>query len=226
MEGVIFMSKQDRHGARTTADLERKYNFGKSFAEVMGLANDARRSAEAAEKRFEGLDHEMIFKLLTNNGALQGLYRGDDGELYINASFLKSGIIDAAVVEVVNLIAERLKSIKGVQILDVDGAGIDLSYAGKAIASLNTIGGSSYLNMTEIDKTTGKNAKMVQIYNGSVTASCNEELFNGSIDQAIMGIDHEGKSYMDARRGNFREINGKKVSWKDNGDGTFTLIGA
>lgn len=38
------MSKQDRQGARTPADLERKYNFGKTFAELMGLAMDAQNS--------------------------------------------------------------------------------------------------------------------------------------------------------------------------------------
>ena len=36
------MSKQDRQGVRTTADLERKYQFGKTFAEIMGLVSDAR----------------------------------------------------------------------------------------------------------------------------------------------------------------------------------------
>lgn len=49
------MSKQDRQGARTVADLERKYNYGKTFAELMGLANDARESVDslASELRNE-----------------------------------------------------------------------------------------------------------------------------------------------------------------------------
>lgn len=49
------MSKQDRQGARTASDLERKYNFGKTFAELMGLANDARESVDslASELRNE-----------------------------------------------------------------------------------------------------------------------------------------------------------------------------
>lgn len=44
------MSKQDRQGARTPADLEYRYAFGKSFAEVMGIATDARNYAEEAKK--------------------------------------------------------------------------------------------------------------------------------------------------------------------------------
>lgn len=43
------MSKQDRQGARTPADLERKYNFGKSFAELMGMASDAQKSISEME---------------------------------------------------------------------------------------------------------------------------------------------------------------------------------
>lgn len=43
------MSKQDRQGARTPADLERKYNFDRSFAEIMGIATDARLYAENAQ---------------------------------------------------------------------------------------------------------------------------------------------------------------------------------
>ena len=43
------MSKQDRQGARTPADLERKYNFGKSFAELMGMATDAQKSLSEME---------------------------------------------------------------------------------------------------------------------------------------------------------------------------------
>ena len=43
------MSKQDRQGARTAADIERRYNLGspdKVFAEVMGIATDARDSVD------------------------------------------------------------------------------------------------------------------------------------------------------------------------------------
>ena len=42
------MSKQDRQGARTASDLEMKYNFGKTFAEIMGYATDARDTAQEA----------------------------------------------------------------------------------------------------------------------------------------------------------------------------------
>jgi hypothetical protein len=99
LKGGIFMSKQDRQGVRTASDFERKYNFGKRFAEVMGIATDAQKKAEEASNSYEELDHDEVFNLLTKNGALQGLYRGDDGELYINASYLKSGKILADLID-------------------------------------------------------------------------------------------------------------------------------
>lgn len=51
------MSKQDRQGARTPADLERKYNFGKTFAELLGIATDARDSVNFVES---SLRNEII----------------------------------------------------------------------------------------------------------------------------------------------------------------------
>lgn len=51
------MSKQDRQGARTVSELERKYglrNFGESFAEVMGLVTDARQATDDLEVRLDG----------------------------------------------------------------------------------------------------------------------------------------------------------------------------
>ena len=43
------MSKQDRQAVRTASELESKYQFGKKFAEIMGIATDARDYAEKAE---------------------------------------------------------------------------------------------------------------------------------------------------------------------------------
>ena len=42
-------AKQDRQGARTPADLERKYSFGKQYAEILGIATDARNYATSIE---------------------------------------------------------------------------------------------------------------------------------------------------------------------------------
>ena len=93
------MSKQDAYSPRTAADLERKYNFGQTFAKVFGLVDDAVRTAEEAKTAYEGLDQEQIFNLLTNYGKAEGIYRDDNGEVYVNASYIKSGKLAAAYIE-------------------------------------------------------------------------------------------------------------------------------
>jgi hypothetical protein len=45
--------KQDRQGARTVQDLERKYQFNRKFSEVMGVASDAKSSADSAKARLK-----------------------------------------------------------------------------------------------------------------------------------------------------------------------------
>ena len=43
------MSKQDRQGVRSAVNLEQKWNFGKQFAEVMGVALDTQKNLTIAE---------------------------------------------------------------------------------------------------------------------------------------------------------------------------------
>lgn len=63
------MSRQDRQGVRTATDLERKYNFGKSFEEVMSAARVAEKTAvkaqETADEAKEAVKgtHSEILKL-------------------------------------------------------------------------------------------------------------------------------------------------------------------
>ncbi len=94
-------AKQDRQGVRTASQLEQKWKFGESFAKAYGMAEDAQNAAEEAKKLLEqGMTQEQVFNILTNNGQSQGLYRGENGELFINASYIKSG----------ELIADLIKS--------------------------------------------------------------------------------------------------------------------
>lgn len=97
-----MISKQDKVATRTAAGLEQKYYFGKTFAEVMGIATDAQSAASEAKETANAtaarLTHEEIFNLLTNNGTLQGIYRGDDGELYVNGEYIKAKTLRADVV--------------------------------------------------------------------------------------------------------------------------------
>ena len=60
------MSKQDRQGVRTAADLERKYNFGsigKTFAEVLGQPSDNQEDIDALESRLRSEFTEQVTSL-------------------------------------------------------------------------------------------------------------------------------------------------------------------
>ena len=103
------MSKQDRVYSRTATDLERKYNFGTKFAEILGVASDARTAADeardAADRANEAVDNldneltqEEIFNRLTNNSTDQGIYR-ENGKIYVNASFIKTGFISSDLIK-------------------------------------------------------------------------------------------------------------------------------
>jgi hypothetical protein len=42
-------TKQDRVAPRTASDLERKYNFGEKFSEILGLIDDTRKDVDSTE---------------------------------------------------------------------------------------------------------------------------------------------------------------------------------
>lgn len=53
---------------------------------------------------------EEIFNKLTNNGAVQGLIIGPDGQIYINASYINSGILNADLLKSGTLNADLIKA--------------------------------------------------------------------------------------------------------------------
>lgn len=54
-----------------------------------------RRFEKVTTETLEKLDHDEIFARLTKDGTLQGLYKDKDGNIYINATYIKAGIIKA-----------------------------------------------------------------------------------------------------------------------------------
>lgn len=164
------MSKMDGVSPRKPADLEYKYNFGKSFAEVYNLIADVQKGTESAIKDLDKkLDPEEIFNRLTNYGEVQGIYRGEDGNIYLNATYIKSGKLLAEYIDADNLevkaanITGTLKaeqidatnlkvssanitgelvatSLKGADIGITDAAGVAFGYMQKIANSIAFIG--------------------------------------------------------------------------------------
>jgi len=103
------LSKQDRQGVRSATDLERKYGFGQSFADIYRLIDETETATrEAIEEINKELDAEEIFNRLTNYGKNQAVLRDDTGNIYINATYIKSGTLDASKMTVSNLDASSI----------------------------------------------------------------------------------------------------------------------
>lgn len=64
------MSKQDRQGVRTAADLEQKYKFNERFAELLGIATDAREKVEETESTLREEMTEQYTNLSRTTGQI------------------------------------------------------------------------------------------------------------------------------------------------------------
>lgn len=182
-------------------------------AEAVNNPSQQQLALGVAKKVVEGQTQQDIFNKLTENGKLQGLYM-KDGQLYVNASYLMSGVIDAAVVQVVNLIAEKLQSKAENSLLTVDGACISLQDidVGETFGVQNFPDGTAYLYMRQYDED-GADVGRCQLganrlYLGGTWASpvFGLNIVNGGAKLSLGGIQ-------------------KTLNWQSNGDGTFTLIG-
>ena len=52
-------SKMDGYASRTPSDIERRYGFGRSFSEILGVAQDAQTHATVAERAVKSLSLEL-----------------------------------------------------------------------------------------------------------------------------------------------------------------------
>lgn len=149
---------------------------------------------------------EQVFASLTNNGTVQGFYI-QDGKLYINAEFVK----------IVNLIAEQLSSIKDNSELRIDGAKIRMLSSGYETMLLNNaFDGLPILYMNDVE-------------NGNVTSRGelsphHIKLGGPGVGAAVvLGGTGENSTEPYMILGEYGVM--RKLSWKSNGDGTYTLIG-
>lgn len=115
------MNKQDLQGSRTPADLERKYNWGKSFSEVMGALIDVQRHVEESDALIEA---ELSLKI--------GRDENDQIVSMLNAS-----------ANIINIKSNRLKIDSDYFKLAVDGTitATNANITGKVTANAGKIGG-------------------------------------------------------------------------------------
>ena len=211
------MMKQDRQGVRTPAQLERKWDIDGKFAEVNTVAEEAKKAAELAQnsaaESAKKLTHEEVFNLLTDNGNQQGLYRDEDGNVYINASYIKAGELLAAL-------------IKSGKITSADGkAYFDLDLGFFAIDEKTDSGMTKGLRLWDcglygilFDENTTK--EIINLYfSGEKSCISDGVMIPSGVPMHIWSTGGLSLGKPDYPL----QILGKTVSWKDNGDGTFTL---
>ncbi|MFQ9100918.1 MAG: carbohydrate binding domain-containing protein [Bifidobacterium adolescentis] len=109
----------------------------------------------------ESLGQRSIFDRLTNNGKTQGIYLSG-GLLYLNATYMKTGVLDAALVK-----AGRLTDKKGLNFWDMDTGEFSLS----ANSTINGNKASSLATQTQAQKLATDAQTAAKTYADSVGAS-------------------------------------------------------
>lgn len=207
------MSKQDRQGVRTPADLERKYNFAET--------------REAAKN----MTPEGVFNLLTNNGKQQGIYKDAQGDIYINASYIKTGALIASLIT-----TGVLQSKDGSTFyLDLDngilkGSFSEFSISGKTVKEIADESAGSAVNgqtQEEIYNKLTNNGEAGGIYFLDGQLYINANYLTAGVIESSDGFTFSLDLSNNVLKGRFSElyIAGKKASWQENEDGTYTLVG-
>lgn len=213
------MSRQDRQGVRTPAGLERKYNFEKRFDESM----------EEVKKLNDSMDQTGVFNRLTNNGKAQGLYMDEKGDLYINASYLATGILSS--VDGKTFYLDLVKGILKGQFTEFSISGktveeIASESSGKAQSSAEKYADKAAENavksqtQADVFNKLTNNGKAQGIYYQGGQLYINASYLVAGILQTL-----DGETFHLDLANNSLKIMGKTVSWKENDDGTFSLVG-
>ena len=167
-QAAITEAKRQADAADTTKLAEaKKYAETKaSEAETAAKAQsktDSEAAKAAAQAYVDALDESLgqrsIFDRLTNNGKTQGIYLSG-GLLYLNATYMKTGVLDAALVR-----AGRLTDKKGLNYWDMDTGEFSLS----ANSTINGNKASSLATQTQAQKLATDAQTAAKAYADSIT---------------------------------------------------------
>lgn len=219
-----MIQKQDRVSPRKPSDLEQKWDFKKKFgdanqaaADAMGAAKKAHEAAREADKHVgeldEKLDQREVFLRLTKGGKAQGMYMDEKGDIYISASYLTTGVLSSLDGKTFYLDLDR-----GI----LKGKFTEFSISGKTVEDF--VGDQSQEDI--FDKLTNK-GEAQGIYFKDGQLYINASYLAAGILQSLDGATFYLDLTNNILKGKFSELTiaGKTVSWMENEDGTFTLIG-
>lgn len=138
-------AKQDRTYARTAQDIERKYSFGKTFAEMLGLINDNRDKVDSVESelRNEITEQSTLLKRDTEQIVMQATetVRNSISGISEDISELSSKVEMKLDAEAVN-IAVKEEIAKGVDRVETqtgyrfDSDGLTISKSGEEMSNV------------------------------------------------------------------------------------------
>lgn len=179
--------------------------------------NAVGQAGDIAQQAVDAQTQQDIFNKLTNDGAAPGIFL-KDGQLYINAAYLATGIISSA---------------DGTVQIDLDNGTFSVKQE-----FANALAGTLY-GMFEARKNGiamyGCDSDTKELVKTLVFTAAHTGSRGGKISQIIAlnaGLllaagegTGEGYTLQLGLPNNKVIINNKTVSWKDNGDGTFTLTG-
>ena len=220
------MSKQDRQGVRTPAGLERKYNFDKRFDNAMEAAAEA---SEEVKKLNESMDQAEIFNRLTNHGKAQGLFLDEEGNVFINATYLTTGVLKS-----LDGATFYLDLVKGI----LKGQFSEFSISGKTVEEIaSESSGKAQSNAEKYADNAAQNAVNAQtqedVFNKLTNNGTAQGIYyrNGQLyinasylAAGILKTADSDTFYLDLAKSELK-ILGKTVEWKENDDGTFCLVG-
>jgi hypothetical protein len=135
----------------------------------------------------------------------------------LSASLIKAGTLDASLINVINLIAEKVSSKLGNSELWIDGASLNISgRRGKTFFVENYEDNVAYMHFTKYDENGNRvgasqfGANRLFLGGDWITPKFYIETYDGDSNEVFLGI-----------KGN----DVKQIYWKNNGDGTSTLMG-
>lgn len=191
-------------------------SFNISGKTVDQIATD--KSSEAVNSQTQA----DIFNKLTNNGALPGLFM-QDGQLYVNASYLKSGVVNASLVKA-GIITSNDQTIK-VDLInnkieintsdDSNDSKIEISASGIVGYGLNKVTGvlDRTLNIRPGSRTSDSQGSLTSINSGSSEFGLSLSTLNPNASVSIGSVGSVN-------------IKNKKVSWEYSSElGKYVLCG-
>lgn len=182
------MSKQDRSPARTPADIERKYNFGKSFSEVLGVANDARDFAEEAKAEAEaltlrveglegGLSAQFTLSIEEDDKKTFSLINGEATKIHFKS--------DSILIESTNFTLQEDGTVK-IKKGDIGGCSFDGE--GNIIVPVKFLSGTISANQINADGITASNVNLTGTIIATAGSFGNSHITTGK----IYGLSYEG----------------------------------